>query len=115
MDCTFYPGQKVVCVNDDPYAPPNQKGLTSDFYTGEDMLDGLRAGRIYTVKDVYIDKIYDMPCITVEEIMRGRNSQRCGNGEFGYFAFRFRPVKKRKTDISVFTDLLIKAKQPEDA
>ena len=101
MECNFYVGQEVVCINDDPTAPPNAN-------TPGD-LDGLKKGRIYTVESVYIDPRHDIPCITVVEIQRWPLL----NYPHGYFAFRFRPLKKTTTDISEF-ERILKTKVLED-
>lgn len=88
MECNFIVGQEVICINDDPHAPPN-----TSFPGG---LDGLKAGNHYHVASIYIDARHNLPCITVREIDR----------PVGYFAFRFRPVIKQSTDISELEKLL---------
>lgn len=96
MECNLHHGQEVICINDNPNEPPNSK-----LWFGN--LDGLKAGNHYTVKDIYIDYRHNMVCITINEIYRGLSPY--GN-ELGYFAFRFKPIIKKKTDISALQKLL---------
>ena len=80
----FRVGQKVVCIND-------VDGDAKSPY-GMGYANGLRKGEIYTVI-----AIRSSDCIDVDRITRG-----------GWFADRFRPVVDRKTDISIFTEMLNK-------
>lgn len=103
MECKFISGQEVICINDDPFYPPNNMGGPGD-------LDGLKAGNKYTVKNVFVEPQYGLPCITIFEIFRGTYSisaRGCdGEGEHGFYAYRFRPIETAKTDISVLEKLL---------
>ena len=60
-------------------------------------------GTVYTVGEV--TAIYGAVFISLVEI----------NDDDGYHSAGFRPVIDRKTDISIFTDMLIGNKQPVDA
>lgn len=92
MECDFWSGQEVVCINDDPNIPPNHPSNSGG-------LDGLTAGQHYHVERIFIDIDTDLVCISVVEIDRGHRG--------GFFAFRFRPVIKKTTDISELTKLLV--------
>jgi hypothetical protein len=64
---------------------------------------------------VFIHSLHDLPCIRVKEIYRPEIYDEPGTSDQqGYFAFRFAPVQKKQTDISVFTALLnpTKVKEP---
>lgn len=95
MECNFYVGQEVICVNDDPNMLPNPPS--------EYDLDGLTAGNKYTVSFIYIDPWFNLPCVVVKEIHRSVMYE--GN-DAGYFASRFRPLQKKQTNISALQGLL---------
>ncbi len=96
--CNFYVGQKVVCVVDDLF-----EGV-------------LKKGRVYTVTAIvgpYIAYSFDgfskRMGLEIAEIANPASSERAFN------AARFRPVVECKTDISIFTDMLIEQKHPVTA
>lgn len=93
---TFHVGQKVVCVD------ASDTGKYSPWPT-HGSLHGLCAGRVYTVRDWGLYR--DQPCLWLEEIARPIKSSQ--HGETGFSIYRFRPVVERKTDISVFTEMLV--------
>lgn len=95
----FYVGQKVVCVDDED---TNASGIQE-----------LQEGRIYTVLRVSRDT-GDYPpgpprlrssgyVVWLAEI---EVRPAVGNPDCPFSAGRFRPVVDRKTDITVFTDML---------
>lgn len=101
---TFQVGQKVVCISDASGAMhkyPDSKWPKKD--------------RIYTIAT-----INDWPwgtLLTFEEIDNRHYIGRVVNGihctmEPGFGAKHFRPIVERKTDITVFTDILRKATKP---
>jgi hypothetical protein len=88
----FRVGQKVVCINN--------RNLV---YAVAPVL-----GRIYTIRIIQgkVLKPHRGVGIILDEIVNGLHS----NGrEYGYYSDRFRPVVERKTDISVFTEMLTRA------
>jgi hypothetical protein len=103
MECKFYVGQKVVCVNDTPGL-----FLNSKVNTDGDM-DGLKAGRVYTISAIssMCDPDYTTTVqVTLKEIKRKETPLA------GFDHRRFKPLDeirdelrkttKRKTDISIF-------------
>lgn len=81
----FRIGQKVVCVNAAP-----DKGRT--FPHGKELV----LSAIYTVQSTGLRGPYDFSsCIALTEIP-----------DWQYRVTRFRPVVDRKTDISIFTEML---------
>ena len=88
----FRVGQKVVCVDDckDLFGQPS----------------GLRVGTVYTVRGIDRDEksisFNGAPGVYLIGIFRERMSGR----ERSYRAIRFRPVVEKKTDISIFTEML---------
>jgi hypothetical protein len=91
----FYAGQKVICVDAE--------------FTQRSGATVLRKGAIYTVAGVVIHNHQheDRPELSgkglgLHLIERPRRSG------IPFSALRFRPVVERKTDISIFTDLLNK-------
>jgi hypothetical protein len=88
----FYVGQKVVCVNAKPRSPnwPGTKRVVE--------------GAVYTIRAVYFEKRQNATGVLLSEIVNEfAPSIGC---EPGFLASRFRPVVERKTDISIFTDML---------
>jgi len=100
----FRIGQKVVCVNADSSIPGNIGFGWHPWY------EALVEGQVYTVRRYYM--YCDRPAVWLEEIERSEHSRNHWGPDVGYAACRFRPVIERKTDISVFTDML---KQTENA
>lgn len=101
----FYVGQKVVCVEDRPHM----------FYKrGSPAMDGLRKDTVYTVRAVGIDPHWKTPALWLVEIVRPIRGSKT---EIGYDPRRFRPVVERKTDISIFKEILNnpRIRIPEDA
>ena len=93
----FRVGQKVVCVNDEP---SNLGGSRREVPI---------KGHIYTVSAVGLTNILDpqqLPCILVEELERRPYE--------AHWASRFRPIIERKTDISIFREILSKATTQAD-
>lgn len=111
MDCKFYVGQKIVCVNDNPEEFLNS-GFEGSVYPG---LDGLQAGKIYTVKSLY--RYTGAICSTKVSVVLEEITRLGGKDVYaaGFDCRRFRPLDevrkevqksvKRKTDISIFQDM----------
>lgn len=102
MECNFVVGQTVICVDDgdrDKTLPENAKLIA-------DSMDGLTKGRRYTIRDVFFDEGWESVSVRLVEIVRPNSI--CGGVcyEAGYDPDRFRPVAERKTDISIFTNML---------
>lgn len=97
----FRVGQKVVCVDDAIHDEWKAPGFV---YVGG--LDGLKKGEIYTVRAVEFDSIEVAESLVLEEIVRPTLYTLDRDG---FRASRFRPVVERKTDISIFTDILDRA------
>lgn len=94
----FRVGQEVVCVNASPSLyQPRIKAWHSKSETPVE-------GQIYTVRAVGWS--HGVASIRLNEIKRCECEQCVRMDKSWYGASRFRPVQKRKTDISVFTALL---------
>jgi hypothetical protein len=92
--CNFYVGQKVVCV-DDSFADPE--------------LDGLRAGRVYTIRWIGQHPWhYQYPRVCVKLVEIVRDIHLFDEEEVGYRYTRFRPA----TDISSLEALLNSSPTP---
>lgn len=88
----FYVGQKVECID----ARPNRYGL----------ILSIKKGAIYTVSNVMISWSGEgIDLLECPVPVTPRNLP-------GYYAWRFRAVVERKTDISIFTDMLLPTHQP---
>ncbi len=100
----FHVGQKVVCINDklSDFRLPGFK------YEDNPSLHGLTAGRLYTVRDVFVNPVTSQINVRLAEIIRpiGCNDRELANVEAGFHPDRFRPVVVRKTDISQFKAML---------
>jgi hypothetical protein len=99
---SFHVGQKVVCINDQPLVV--LRFLYFGFCMRKLLLDhNLNRGDIYTVVATgLIGSVNhgDVPVIWVAEATHFKHP------EWGFPALQFRPVIERKTDITIFTDLL---------
>lgn len=94
----FYVGQKVVCVND-RCLPDQWAGYEWDG-------DAPTIGNVYTVRSVHHDKQQNL-VLWLNEIRRSKRSiEEWHDDLIGYGAERFRPLVERKTDISIFTEIL---------
>ncbi|ASS55887.1 hypothetical protein [Rhizobium leguminosarum] len=82
----FHVGQKVVCIWEDTGEPGPEP----------------KCGVVYTVSAVFMAA--DLPHIDLVELPCPDTDEWFG----GYKAEAFRPVAERKTDISIFTDMLTK-------
>jgi hypothetical protein len=100
---TFRVGQKVVCI-----AESRGGGYPDDKRPV--------VGSVYTIRGIEIDRrgCIDPIGVLLEEIV---NEPRMYRGydepsEVSFASTRFRPVVERKTDISIFTEILRKASKP---
>jgi hypothetical protein len=89
----FHVGQKVVCVNDSSYA-------VLGWFPGE----GLKKWAVYTVRGTGV-AIDGGPGVGLNELILTGGAK---DQDLYYMASRFRPITERKTDISVFTEILDK-------
>lgn len=102
----FHVGQKVVCVDDDP-GPDRIEGVrdgTIYVLTGD--LDGLTEGVVYTIRDIVEYPFDGQLMLYLCEIDRPPLLGPSGLFETGFALRRFRPAIERKTDISIFTEIL---------
>jgi hypothetical protein len=95
----FHVGQKVVCL------VSFDRGIYGEIGPVKDA--------IYTVRKVF--ESCGAVGIHLYEIVNVPQQYADRFGEMGFDVVGFRPLDERKTDISVFTDILVKAKQPEPA
>lgn len=105
---TFYTGQKVVCIDDSNV--PGEWGAS--------VSEELHKGKIYTVRWIgmwtsYVDPVPILG-VRLEELYRDIGD---GRGDVPFYAWRFRPLLEKKTDISIFRSLLNPARHKvlEDA
>ena len=104
MECKFYIGQKVVCIDNDLHE--DFFGKKSRPYSGNMPI----IGHVYTIRSLQYVKHCRVPGVYVRlvEIVNPIKS----NGREDQFEHTiFKPLEEKKTDISIFTDMLIK--QPE--
>lgn len=92
----FYVGQKVVCINADDkvFRVPNK-------LYNEDQQWLLKKGEVYTIREL-TQHVYGNPCMKLVEIPDR------GGRDNGYNRERFRPLVEKKTDISIFKEMLNK-------
>jgi len=104
----FHVGQKVVCVDGD-FKCPDQHSILP------------REKGVYTIRAIYREHYADAGWTVAVLLEEVRNPARgwltLGWHEMGYAADRFRAITERKTDISIFREILRKAtkKQPQRA
>lgn len=104
MKCNFVVGQKVVCVDDSFSAIWHEPLVTGD------RMHLPVAHAVYTVRGVVVFPFSngDEPAIYLTEIVNPKVPFWDGGClEQAFWAERFRPVQERKTDISVFTKMLL--------
>lgn len=91
----FYPGMKVVCINDDPeYVYPL---LPCGGVSKGRNLHGLTKGQIYTINNIFVDPETNLLVVYLDEITRPEKLP--GLDEVGFYIGRFRPVKETGLDI----------------
>ena len=90
----FYVGQKVVCfsVNPSPY-PCHHIEVSK-----------LQINKIYTIREII--KFSDRYSLRLVEIVNEPRYFTNGFGEASYKIVRFKPLIEKKTDISIFTEIL---------
>ena len=93
----FHVGQRVVCVD--------ATRIKNDAAP-------LNKGAIYTVRELECDEDEGYGLRLCEIV--NRNHPTIGT-EISYYSRRFRPIVNRKTDISIFTKMLVPQKQGEPA
>lgn len=100
----FKIGEAVVCIDDEVHDDLQSPGSTGD-------LHGLKKGQIYHIR--WIGKMfghYDSTqlYVTLDEIYRGHKFIDTDGFVYEppYFAWRFRRLEKKETDISIFKTLL---------
>jgi hypothetical protein len=106
----FYVGQEIICIDDscdDKYVNRSLCGLDIVLI---DNLDGLTKGNIYTIRAICFCLYARIDLIWLNEIVRPLDQD---NYEMGYHPNRFRPIQKKKTDISIFTSMLKDIKDKE--
>ena len=93
---TFRVGQKVVCIE----TWVRRNGVGDEI--------GPVAGEIYTIRDIgFLNPAApDVVAVLLAEIRNAVHDYVDGRGETCFAAHRFRPVVERKTDISIFTQML---------
>jgi hypothetical protein len=94
-------GQKVICVVPDRFW--TQQVCPSLKVTP-------RKGEVYTVTG--FEDLNGVPCIHLREIA-GLSCECGGINNAPWLIAAFRPVNERKTDISVFTEIMHKTNAPE--
>lgn len=100
-------GDKIVCIDDELHDRYMRPGWVS---FGD--LDGLTAGRVYTIRRIGVDPGALM-CVWLVEIIRPPLFS--GDPETGYAVQRFRPVQTRKTSIAIFERMLTPKREHVDA
>lgn len=91
----WHVGMKVVCVKEGAWSPPMKQADSYPVYGG-----------VYTIREINLGND-EKPYLTFEEIRNAPVYRRGDDMHEAWFAARqFRPVQKRKTDISIFRRLL---------
>lgn len=90
-DFILEPGMKVECIDNDLSAP------------GRFWVPSARPvmGAIYTVHGI-LPRRHDEDCIELVEL---KNPHEWTGAELGYKTYRFRPIKSRDTDITIFREI----------
>lgn len=99
MKCKFVVGQKVVCIN----ANRNCFRLPGYKYREDDLW--VTKGLIYTIREIKPHYLTGEPNLLLVEIIRPPLPAD-KFGEVGFNYQRFKPLESRKTDISMFKEML---------
>ncbi|WP_019567336.1 hypothetical protein [Agrobacterium sp. 10MFCol1.1] len=111
MECNFVVGQKVVCVDADVrFEAPRNGARVVNTTLGE-----IVEGKTYTIRSVFWDELWECVLVRLEEVRRGNSRYKGEYYESGYDPRRFRPVKTRSTDISIFKAMLTPSKEQVSA
>lgn len=95
---TFRVGMKVICV----WHVPTIHRRSHCFYPEKH--------GIYTIRDIYVQNGRDL--LLLQEV---HNPMWEGGEEYGFNSRGFRPIVERKTEISIFTQMLNHSKHGLDA
>lgn len=98
----FSIGQKVVCIT--------RRSLYPNYIGRLRHPPALKVGGIYTIRDIdarYIELVGE-PGVRLEELCFPPHECIWGMVEPAFAMSRFRPIVERKTDISLFTEMLPK-------
>ncbi len=100
--CNFRIGQKVVCIEMDRLYPEGVEPVDEPIQP--------QVGRVYTVRQMLLGVVGNLPCIKVEEIPDHHVHVRLNGelllGDVVFDAAGFRPSVEKKTDISIFKSIL---------
>lgn len=100
----FHVGQKVVCINSGRGEYPGR------WEPGA----ALKVGATYTVTEIFPSPFNGRTLVTLAEVKRGPICEAL-YGHRGYGLYRFRPLRKRSTDLSIFKAMLSPKKQEVEA
>lgn len=98
MECSFKIGEQVVCV-DDGTDPNNSMTYINPRYFKQDFY--VKKGNIYTITDI-------QPYLSTNDyitIYIGLQFGEVPTRDPGYGHYRFKPLTRKETDISVFTEI----------
>lgn len=107
MQCDFQVGDKVVCINDEQEF--GKKNCPNPNVNWRDEKLNLIKGKVYTITAIGFIDLFNDVTVKLAEI-----PPRSGL-DYGYHHMRFRKVQPKKTDISIFTQMLTKKKLTVDA
>lgn len=91
---SFYVGQRVVCVDDN----------WTNFDWCQHTPNKPTKGAVYTIRKLYYPP-EGLACL-LQEIVNPMRQWSLAFGEGGFMCRRFRHVVEKKTDISIFTEIL---------
>lgn len=98
----WHVGMKVVCVGGTPPSPAMNE------YAKRNRLSRPCLNKVYTIREITVIVFEGAPhpAVRLQELDNSHVVIREHGGEPAFLARRFRPVQKRKTDISQFTAML---------
>lgn len=100
----FYIGQKVVCI-----AKGDWSNAIKNHSAGGQSITVPKAGVIYTIREIYTDPFTGRTGIRLAEVVNDSITRWANYKlymEIGWHEHEFRPLRERKTDISIFRKLL---------
>jgi hypothetical protein len=98
----FHIGQKVVCVRDEA------EGDLECRYSGGGKSSKIRVGNVYTIREIDTRAVHlhGVASVRLVEVCNPEKMTTVGMWETAYPVACFRPVVEKKTDISVFEEIL---------
>jgi hypothetical protein len=106
---TFHVGQKVVCIDDKRRVAIKRGGWFAFLRPWVRLDHNLNRGDVYIVTRVHLLECSDGVC----EVVLVDKARHFEQPEIGFPSMQFAPISEKKTDISIFTEILKRESAPD--